>query len=143
MTSKFARHLVFVSVLAIASAGILTAQTRTIDEKPDKETERKTVTLIVDYGDGAEKHLKFIPWRKSMTVASIMEYAVKHRHGIKVKTRGSGSTAFIEQIDDLKNQGGRGRNWVFRINKELGKKSYAVSKLNPNDTVLWKFDTYP
>jgi len=36
-----------------------------------------------------------------------------------------GETAFLTQIDELENEG-RGRNWIYRVNGELAKKSFAI-----------------
>ncbi len=77
-----------------------------------------------------------------MTVAKAMSYAAAHRHGIQYEVRGQGATALLWQIDDLKNQGGTGLNWIYRVNGKLGKTSFAVAALEPGDVVLWKFDEY-
>ena len=103
----------------------------------------KTVRVEIDYSDGAMKVLKAVPWKPKMTVGDAMAYATAHKRGIKIKARGKGSTAFLEKIDDLQNQGAKGPNWVFRVNGKLGDRSYAITPLKPGDTILWKFDTYP
>lgn len=105
--------------------------------------ERPSVSLIVDYADGAEKRLSKIAWREGTTVLDVMEYAAKHRHGIRFTFRGKGATAFLESIDDLRNEGGRGRNWIYAVNDKKGEQSFALFILRPGDRVLWKFDKYP
>ena len=108
-----------------------------------KTESNKTVSLTFDYADGVEKRFKQIPWRKGMTVLDVMKYAKKHARGITYNQSGSGSIAFIKQIDDLKNQGRRGKNWVYRVNNKLGDTSFAIYALKAGDAVLWKFDKYP
>jgi hypothetical protein len=115
-------------------------------EQPSVESnsnQKTTIRLVFDYSDGAKKVLTNVPWKSKMTLGQAMEFATAHKHGVKLKRRGSGSTGFIEKIDDLENQGAKGPNWIFRVNGKLGDRSYGVTTLNPGDTVLWKFDTYP
>lgn len=110
------------------------------DEKQD-EKEPRNVRLVIDYGDGCEKHFTAIEWRESMTVLDLLEAAQKHPRGIKFVYRGSGALGFLTKIDDLENEGGD-RNWIFRVNSKLGDRSFAVSPVQKGDTVLWKFGEY-
>ena len=98
--------------------------------------------LVIDYGDGSQKHFTALPWKEGMTVLEATKIAEKHPRGIAVKSRGSRSTAFIEKIDDVANEGGDGRNWVFRVNDELGDRSSGVYELKSGDTILWRFQRY-
>ena len=98
-----------------------------------------TVRLVVDYGDGVAKHFNALPFRDEMTVLDAMKAAQEHRRGIKFEHRGSGATAFLTQIDEVKNEGS-GRNWVYRVNDQLADRSFAVYRLKAGDTVLWKFE---
>lgn len=102
---------------------------------------KKTVTLIVDYGDGVQKRFTAIAWTKEMTVADALRIAQKHARGIRVQSRGSGATAFVVQIDNLKNEG-RGRNWLYSVNGKSANRSYGAYKLAAADTILWKFGKY-
>jgi len=107
-----------------------------------KKTTKKTVQLVIDYGDGFQKRFVSIPWKNEMTVEEALRFAQSHKRGIRVNSQGKGPTALLLQIDDLKNEGGRGLNWIYRVNSRLGKTGYAVKKIRPGDTVLWKFDVY-
>jgi hypothetical protein len=98
----------------------------------------KPVSLTVDYGDGVQKRFTAIPWKPGMTVLDVLETARKHPRGIRFKYRGSGSRAFLFQIDDIENEG-KGDNWIFRVNGTLGDRSFAIFKLNAGDAVLWEF----
>ena len=104
--------------------------------------EPKTVSLVVNFGDGAEKHLNRLPWREGMTVLDVMSSAARHPRGVRFEHRGRGATAFLTQIDGLKNEGG-GRNWIFRVNGKLGVRSFAVRQLKEADQVEWRFGAYP
>jgi hypothetical protein len=100
-----------------------------------------TVKLVVDYGDGVEKHFTQLAYKKDMTVLDAVRTAEKHAHGIKAEVRSSGSTAFLTQIDDVKNEGS-GKNWVFRVNGKLGDRSIGIHQLQAGDAVLWRFQEY-
>ena len=76
-----------------------------------------------------------------MTVLDALLAAQKNPRGIRLKTRGSGQTAFVEKIDDLKNEGS-GRNWIFRVNGKLSNRGCGVVPLKSGDTILWKFGKY-
>jgi hypothetical protein len=97
------------------------------------------VRLAIDYGDGVEKHFTSLAWREGMTVLDAMKAAQEHPRGIEFQFRGSGATAFLTQIDDVKNEGA-GRNWIYRVNGDLAERGFAVQKLAAGDTVLWKFE---
>lgn len=99
---------------------------------------RPVVRLIVDYGDGVQKHFTAVPWRKALTVLNALEACRKFPRGITFEHRGSGETAFVTAIDGQSNEG-RGRNWTFRVNDQLAQQSCGVTELQAGDTILWRF----
>ena len=105
--------------------------------------EPRTVRLVVDYGDGVEKHFTSLPWKADMTVLDVLQAAARHPRGIRFQHRGSGSTAFVTSIDGVKNEGGKGRNWVYRVDGKLGDRSCGVYRVKAGQKVLWAFATYP
>ena len=107
----------------------------------DPEPAQKPMRLVIDYGDGVEKHFNSIAWKDGSTVLDVLVAAQKHPRGIKFVHRGKGETAFLTRIDDRENEG-RGRNWVYRVNGELADRSFAVRAVKPGDTILWKFGEY-
>ena len=119
-------------------AGGKPANNQPIASKP------RTVELAIDYGDGVQKRFDDIPWRESMTVLDVLQAARLHPHGISFTLRGSGETLMVTRLDDLANQGGAAsdRNWIFRVNGRLGDESCALVRVQPGDTVLWKFGAY-
>jgi hypothetical protein len=100
------------------------------------------VRLIIDYGDGVQKHYTQLPWRQQMSVLDALRLAQKHARGIRLKYRGKAATALVIQIDDLVNQGGGDRNWIYRVNDKPGNRSCGIHRLEVGDTVLWKFEAY-
>jgi len=101
----------------------------------------KKVSLTINYGDGVEKRFTAIPWKSGVTVLDVLEAARKHPRGIRFKYRGSGQRAFLFQIDDVTNEG-KGDNWIFRVNKELAGQSFAITRVNAGDVILWEFGEY-
>ncbi len=112
-------------------------------QEPEKSPKPPaTVSLVIDFGDGAQKVYPAIPWKQGMKGSDLLEFARQHRHGIQIKSRGSGARTLLLKIDDLANEGSGGKNWIFRVNGELGDRSYAVTDVAAKDRILWKFDTY-
>jgi hypothetical protein len=95
------------------------------------------ILLVVDYGDGVQKHI-LLPWREKMTVFAALEDASEHPRGIKFKHRGKAETVFITAIDDCENEGS-GRNWTYRVNDKGATQSCGIASLADGDSVLWKF----
>lgn len=130
-------NAVYVAIVGLTFAvSVLPRQMLAADESA------KTVSLVVDYGDGVQKHFTALEWREKMTVLEAVRQAEKHARGIKCEVRGSGETAFLVKIDDIKNEGGGGRGWLFRVNGKLGDRSLGVFPIQAGDAVLWKFEKY-
>lgn len=122
-------------VLLIGSVGLAAAFAA-------EQTEASlSVKLVIDYGDGCEKHFTAIPWKERITVFDVLMVADRHPRGIDWKYRGKGATALLERIDDLENEGA-GRNWVYRVNGKLADRGLGVYELKSGDTILWKFEKY-
>ncbi len=109
--------------------------------EPVPAKEPKQVTLVIDYGDGVQKHFTAIAWKEGLTVFDAMRIAQAHPRGIRCEHKGSGATALLTKIDDVANEG-RGRNWVYRVNVKLADTGFGVRQLAAGDTVLWKFEEY-
>ncbi len=133
------QHLWFATVLWLA-LGISHAWAAQATEAPEHDS--KSVKVTIDYGDGVEKRFTAIPWQDPMTVWDAMRLAAKHPRGIKFEHRGKGATALLTQIDDLKNEGGGKRNWVYRVNEKLADRSLGILEIKAGDTILWRFEKY-
>lgn len=107
-------------------------------------TAPNTLRMVIDYGDGVEKHFTAIPFKQGMTALDALKYAQKHPRGIKFEGTGSGATYFITSLDGIENQAGEGqdKNWIFSVNDKKGNKSCAVTELKPTDVVRWKYETF-
>lgn len=132
---------VALQVAAVTLLAALSAATWAADPA-EKAPPPQTVTVVIDYGDGMQKHFTAIAWQADMTVEAAMVQAGDHPRGIKYEVRGKGPTALLTKIDDVENEGGGQRNWIYRINDQPGDRSFAIAKLQVGDTVLWSFETY-
>ena len=145
MTEPPRRDIFLKSLLATTAILVIGIAIVSADEPPPREEPAATVELIVDYGDGAQKRLTEVPWKKDMTVLDVMRYATDHPHGITYEHRGKGEIAFLSKIDDVENEGGGGRNWIFYTGKkdeDRGQSSFAVAKPPVGSTILWRFEEY-
>lgn len=100
------------------------------------------VQLTIDYGDGAQKRFTAVPWKEKMTVLEALQFAKAHPHGVKFESRGKGKITFLTQIDDVKNQAGGGRNWIFYVNDKRAEASFAVTTVPKAGAILWRFEEY-
>jgi hypothetical protein len=130
--------------LSIASSLLLVGQLAVgaAETAGPERAEPDPVCLIVDYGDGVQKHFTQLPWKAEMTVLDALLLARDHQRGIRLDYRGRAATSLVTQIDDLANQGGGGRNWIYYVNKKPGSRSCGIQPLQAGDTVLWKFERY-
>ena len=108
-------------------------------EEPAAAKAAKQVSVVIDYGDGMQKHFTSIAWKEGQTVLDAMNAVQKHPRGIRFEFKGSGASAMLTKIDDLANEG-RGRNWMYRINGKRGESSFGIRELADRDSVLWKFE---
>lgn len=105
----------------------------------EKHSVKTTLKLTVDFSDGYEVSYDLIEWRRGMTVLDVMRDLSRHAHPLTFEFRGKGETAFLTSIQGVKNQGGEGGNWIFRVNGKLAKQGCGVTALEKGDTILWRF----
>lgn len=118
----------FASIAAAARAG------------DDKSIAPPTVRLVIDFGDGVELHYTALAWRAGLTGLDAMKQAESQRRGVKATTRDFGSTGvLVTQIDDLKNEGPGGRNWLLWVNGAFAAKSISKVELQAGDELTWRY----
>lgn len=129
--------------LAMTMSGSSHATVAGESESPAGSGEDHTVRLVVDFGDGMQKVYTQLEWKPDWKVWNVLEAASRHARGLQLDQRGRGQTLLVESIDGVKNEVGRdGRNWIYRVNGEIGDRSAGIYPVKPGDTVLWKFETY-
>jgi len=139
MIRKFASRMTRRAVVALVGLFCLFVAT------PDRfaVAQPVTVQLVIDYGDGVIKSFVDLPWTKGMTVLDMMNAAKTHSHGITFGFTGSGGTAFLAQIDDVKNEGGGAgkKNWQFSVNSTYADRGFGIYEVQAGDVVIWGFST--
>lgn len=116
------------------------------EKAPQKsKTATETVSLVIDYGNGKEKVLNDIAWRKGMTAWDATLAATQKEPRSQIKHTGSGSKIAVTEIDGFKNQGGSSdkRNWQYWVNGAYADVGVGAKELNAGDKVVWKFTGPP
>ncbi len=100
-----------------------------------------TVQLDIDFAGEAENLSVKVPCSADSTVFTILQRAAK-MDDLQFDSQGSGSTAFVHSIDGVMNAGGRGKNWVYRVNDLLVNESCGLKGVVPGDQIKWKYGEY-
>jgi hypothetical protein len=100
----------------------------------------RTITIVIDYGDGVEKHFTKINWEDGMTVAGAMRKAQAHPRGIRIELKPFGSAgSIVTSIDGEKNAGAGKKNWLYFVNDELAMKAFDKCDLAGGDRIRWVY----
>ena len=112
---------------------------RVADQSPSPLPTGITVSLEIDFGNGAVKRFAALPWRDEMTVAQVMQVAREFSPGIEFQQVGEGATGLLTAIDGVANQGAGGRNWRIEVDGKWLEVSFCLEKVAPGARVLWTF----
>lgn len=77
-----------------------------------------------------------------LSIADVMKKVAEAEKKFRYQARGRGDTFFVTEINGRKNEGARGRNWIFKVNGKLGNKSAGSFKIKAGDQVEWNFQKY-
>jgi len=99
----------------------------------------ETVSLVIDFGNGAKREFDALPWSPGMAVADVMEAARTFRPNIQYAQQGSGERGLLTALEGVSNEGGSGRNWRFLIDGKLGQMSFCLAEVEPGSSILWEF----
>jgi len=113
------------------------------DRQPSPRPQGATVSVAIDFGNGAERRFAALPWREGMTVLEAMQAAGDFHPGVTIAYRGDGDTAFMTAIDGVANAGAGGGNWIYEINGEKPTESMGLATLEPGDALLWRYSGAP
>jgi hypothetical protein len=99
----------------------------------------KSVSLVIQFGDGRERIFDAVAWRPDMTVDDLMTAARELPGGITYRVGGERDMKMLVGIDEIVNEWGGGRNWTYQVNDVPADRSLAVYELQPGDRVLWTY----
>ncbi len=97
------------------ATGDVTFQFQSTDDAPVKEI------VVNDVADG-----------------TTLEELMRTLDGVSVK--GSGTTAFVDKIDDVQTGGSEG--WTFKVDGEFAKQGVGKTILHPPTTISWRFGSF-
>src|SRR6186997_2716615 len=91
------------NVLFVLLCAVLPLWTMTNGEEPNQKDSKNAkapqetaqVTVVIDYGDGVEKHFTRIAWKDGLTILEAMRAAQGHPRGIRFEFKGNGASAFL------------------------------------------------
>ncbi len=133
----FYKTIAILSLIALCVAGCDSSAT-----KVGATREIGTVTLDVNFGTEKSSLSIDVVCSPESTVLLSLERA-QNMKKLKVKFRGSGETAFVTSIGGVENEGADGKNWIFRVNDQLGDKSAGIYSVKPGDKISWSFGNPP
>lgn len=137
----------FVSIASCVLTAILAAVVALVLPRvaaaDEASVPKMSVKLVIDYGDGVQKHFTQIAHKAGMTVWNALQIAEKHPRGIQVKSRGKEDTLLVMEIDGQANEGGTSsRNWIFRVDGELGEQSAGITPVEAGDVIEWRYERF-
>lgn len=99
----------------------------------------QTVSLTIDFGNGARREFDALPWRAGMTVGDLMHAAASFGPPVTWAASGVGEMAMLTSLEGVANQGPGGAAWLYSVDGRHGEVSYAVQPLDAGAAVLWEF----
>jgi hypothetical protein len=117
------------------------AQDGTADENwtPAERPEGETVSLAIDFGNGAHREFAALPWSEGLTLGKLMHEARDFRPGIRYTQKGEGEMAFLTSLEGVANDKAGDRYWFYEVDGERGEVSFDVQPLEAGAKVLWVF----
>ena len=106
---------------------------------PAPQPTGETVSLEIDFGNGAKKSYADLPWQPEMTVADALSAARDFQPGLQFEQIGTGESGFLNSLEGLTNEGASGRNWIYEVDGQHAHVGFCVEKLQSGSRVLWKF----
>jgi hypothetical protein len=111
------------------------AQSWTPSPRPTGET----VSLTIDFGNGARRVFDALPYAAGMTLGQLMQRARTFRPPVVYSATGKGKMSFLTSLEGVANEGAGGRSWLYSVDGRHGEVSFAVQSLAAGSAVLWEF----
>lgn len=129
---------IFLSVIFTGSILFASCEKEKSGDQPEHSPGAE-IQFLIDLPEQNEP-LVFIATvsRKEATIEDAMN-TLKEEGEISFAMKGSGETAFIESIEEVKNQGSQGKNWVYAVNGVPGTASVGATRISDGDEVRWCF----
>ncbi|MAT69199.1 MAG: hypothetical protein CMJ58_06700 [Planctomycetaceae bacterium] len=109
------------------------------EQAPTPRPNGETVSLTVEFGNGASRDFAALPHRPEMTIADAMAAARNFRPGLTFVQQGEGAAAFLTAIDGVTSESAGGRYWQILVNGEPINDSFGAHRVAPGDRILWRY----
>lgn len=113
--------------------------TTTPNWTPAPRPEGQTVSLTIDFGNGARREFDALPWSEGLTLGKLMRQAAAFRPGLTYTQKGLGEMTYLTSLEGVANDGDNGRYWFYSVDDARGKVSFEIQPLQPAARVLWVF----
>lgn len=116
------------------------------------DTSTRTITLTIDYGNGAQKSFAGIPWQQPDGILEVLKAASSISPGLVYETHGGGFTRggqqpiSIASIDGV--AAGQDKQWLVWVNNQLTGSKFTEEEshpefmaplvINPGDVIAFK-----
>lgn len=127
------RALTVTSVLLLL-AGVIGCQSS--PPPPVADAAVGVVTIQITNGDGAPQSIEIADVADGATLESVM----RSIEDIPIELSGSGSTAFVSSIGDVKTDASQG--WTFKVDGEFANQGIGLTVLHPPTTIQWSFGEF-
>ena len=127
--------------MGISAIVLLTALSTVAEAETPNPILADSVSLKIVVDD-EKAEFEFTPLDSTLSLADVMKKVAAAEKEFSFKSRGRGDTFFVTEINGQKNEGARGRNWIFKVNGKLGNKSAGIFEIKAGDKVEWIFKTY-
>jgi hypothetical protein len=123
--------------IGIAPAAPDTGSTETWTPAPAETG--PSVSLEIDYGNGASRKFSGFPWTEGMTVGDLMRLARAARPGITYEVKGKDANSLLVALDGVKGPGPGSWFWTYSVDDRPAESSFEVQPLADGQRVQWTF----
>ena len=130
-----------VSRSAVSTACVLLLATAACHSEPASglvPVQTGTVTVEIQ-GDGKARSLELADVPEGTTVEEVMR--ALSDQGLDVELSGSGTTAFLVEMDGLGTEAGKG--WLYTIDGEFPQRGIGTTEILPPTTIRWRHGEMP
>lgn len=123
------------SAVSPAASGATTSAAWTPAPRP----EGQTVSMTIDFGNGARREFDALPWTEGLTLGQLMREMADFRPALTYAQKGEGAMGYLTSLEGVANDGASGRYWFYTVDGARGQTSFEIQPLEPGARVLWVF----
>jgi hypothetical protein len=94
----------------------------------------------IDFRDGSAVVFRLEALPQPPTIMEVMKLLRQHPRSPELKIRGEADLAFLESIDGLGTEGGKG--WLYKVDGRPGDRSIGIYELKPGQVVRWSHGSF-